>query len=133
MVDFFQGWQHKRKAYKKLPRVVRVVLAGLAFVLGPLGIVTMFTPLAILEVGSILIFPSLTILSFEFDWAYNLLMLLHRKLQHKTFRRRLTLFTLVNIAYFAIVLLTNLQFFHAFGYVSHRFHQWSFPLITPGI
>jgi hypothetical protein len=104
VADLLNRWELKRKAYKKLPPVVRISLSGLAFILGPLGIVAMFTPLAVLEVGSILVFTSLTILSFEFDWASNLLSLLRQKLQHKSFRRKLTLLTAVVVVTYAVII-----------------------------
>jgi len=110
MADLFTSLDKWRKRYKSLPKTVRVLLTGLAFIMGPLGIVAMFTPLAVLEVGSILVFFSLTILSFEFNWAYNLLALLQRKLQHKVFRRRLTMFTLSVLATYIIVL--TFKFLH---------------------
>jgi hypothetical protein len=103
MAGFFKNWDHKRKAYKKLPKIIRTILAGLAFVMAPVGVIAMFTPLAVLEVGSILIFTSLTILSFEFDWAYNLLSLLRKKLADKTMRNKLTVFTLAIIVTYAVV------------------------------
>lgn len=103
MADFFKGWEQKRNAYKRLPQIVRIVLTGLAFILGAAGIIAMFTPLAVLEVGSILVFTSLTILSFEFDWAYDLLSWLRKKLADKKFRRKLTLFTLLVVGTYVIV------------------------------
>lgn len=108
MADLFKGWERKRKAYKKLPLALRVILSTMAFMLGPLGIVAMFTPLAVLEVGSILVLSSLTILSFEFDWAYNLLSALWRKLQNKPFRRKLTLFTVIILGIYAVIIVHKL-------------------------
>lgn len=102
MADFFKGWERKRNAYKRSPWVARIVLTGLAFILGVAGIIAMFTPLAVLEIGSILVFTSLTILSFEFDWAYDLLSWLRNKLTDKKFRRKLTLFTLLVISTYVI-------------------------------
>ena len=104
MTSFFKSWEDKRVAYKKLPRVLRVPLAGLAFVLAPLGVIAMFTPLAVLEVGSILVFVSLTILSFEFDWAHNLLVFIREKLANKKLRTRLTVFTVLMLTTYAIVI-----------------------------
>lgn len=72
----------------------------------PTGIIAMFTPLAVLEVGSLFIFASLTILSFEFGWAYRLLAMIQRKLQDKKFRKKMTIFMaviLIAYAIFAIV------------------------------
>lgn len=103
MADFFKSWERKRNAYKRLPRIIRVALTGLAFILGAAGIIAMFTPLAVLEVGSILVFTSLTILSFEFNWAYDLLSWLRKKLADKKFRRKLTLFTLLVVSTYVIV------------------------------
>lgn len=103
MADLFKGWERKRTAYKKLPWIARLLLTSLAFILGIAGIIAMFTPLAVLEIGSILVFTSLTILSFEFDWAYDLLSWLRRKLADKKVRRRLTLFTLLVVGTYVIV------------------------------
>lgn len=102
MADFFKGWERKRNAYNTLPRIARIVLTGLAFIMGAAGIIAMFTPLAVLEVGSLLVFTSLTILSFEFNWAYDLLSWLRKKLADKKFRRKLTLFTLLVISAYVI-------------------------------
>jgi|GEM_PF-830220 len=107
MTDFFKDWERKRNAYKRLPRVVRIAFTGLAFILGTAGIVAMFTPLAVLEVGSILVFTSLTILSFEFDWAYSLLSWLSKKLADKKVRRRLTLFTLLVLGTYTIMAISR--------------------------
>ncbi len=103
MAGFFKSWERKRKAYKKLPKIIRAIFAGLAFIMASVGVIAMFTPLAVLEVGSILIFSSLTILSFEFDWAYNLLALLRNKLADKTIRNKLTIFTIIVIGAYAVV------------------------------
>jgi Putative transmembrane protein (PGPGW) len=108
VADSLKRWERTRKAYKKLPLPVRIFLSGLAFILGPLGVVAMFTPLAVLEVGSILVFTSLAILSFEFDWASNLLSLLRQKLQHKSFRRKLTLLTAVVVVTYAVIIAVKL-------------------------
>ena len=102
MADFSKGWERKRNTYKRLPRITRIILTGSAFILGAIGIIAMFTPLAVLEIGSILVFTSLTILSFEFDWAYDLLSWLRKKLTDKKFRRKLTLFTLLVISTYVI-------------------------------
>jgi len=96
----------KTTLYKRLPRILRYPLVGLAFLLLPLGIISMFTPLAVLEVGSILIFISLTILSFEFDWAHRLLTTFRHTLKNRKNRKRLSLFTIIIIViYIAIIIL----------------------------
>lgn len=99
-------WERRQQAYQRLPRIVRYPLLGLAFLMLPTGIIAMFTPLAVLEVGSLFIFASLTILSFEFGWAYRLLAMIQRKLQDKKFRKKMTIFMaviLIAYAIFAIV------------------------------
>ena len=105
MADILKGWERKQKAYKQLPRIIRYPLVGFAFLLLPAGIIAMFTPLAVLEVGSIFIFTSLTILSFEFDWAYKLLTTLRHKLQNKRVRKKLLAFTLIILTIYAVLIL----------------------------
>ena len=105
MADLLKSWERKRKAYKQLPHVIRYLLVGLAFLLLPVGVMAMFTPLAVFEVGSISIFASLTILSFEFSWAYTLLAALRSGLRDKRFRRKMLVFTLaVLVAYAGLIL-----------------------------
>jgi len=103
MADFMESWERRRKTYKKLPRIVRVLLTGLAFILAPAGVIAMFTPLAVFEVGSILIFTSLTILSFEFDWAYDLLSWLRKKLADKKLRRKLAVFMVLVVSTYVVL------------------------------
>jgi hypothetical protein len=104
MAGLFAQWERWRKIYRRLPFIVRSALVVLAFVLGPLGVLAMFTPLAVLEIGSLLVFTSLTILSFEFDWAYRLLLGLRRTLEDARIRRRLLIFTgCIVLIYIAII------------------------------
>ncbi len=103
MADSLKARAQKQTVYKRLPRIVRYLLLGLAFLLLPAGVIAMFTPLAVLEVGSLFIFTSLTILSFEFDWARNLLSWFKGKLTNKTVRKRLTLFMLVVVSAYIVV------------------------------
>lgn len=108
MADIFNQWEQWRAAYQRLSFLVRAVLVGLAFILGPLGVVAMFTPLAVLEVGSLLVFTSLTVLSFQFDWAYRLLRGLRHKLENARVRRGLLMFTVFVVLVYAVVIVTRL-------------------------
>jgi Putative transmembrane protein (PGPGW). len=87
---------------------VRYPLVGLAFVLLPTGVIAMFTPLAVFEVGSILILASLTILSFEFRWADDLLAYVRRRLQDRRVRRILLGFSMMIVTGYAVLILSRL-------------------------
>lgn len=108
MAGFLSAWQRRGKAYKRLSRAVRYPLVGLAFVLLLAGVIAMFTPLAVFEVGSILILASLTILSFEFSWAQNLLAYIDRRLENRRIRRILLAFSLVIVTIYAVLILSRL-------------------------
>lgn len=102
-------WERRQQAYQRLPRIVRYPLLGLAFLMLPTGIIAMFTPLAVLEVGSLFIFASLTILSFEFGWAYKLLAMIRRKLKDKKFRKKMTVFVTIILLIYAAVIVLKLR------------------------
>lgn len=104
MAGFFDKWERKRAAYKRLPAAVRLPLVVVAFLMIPAGVIAMFTPLAVLEVGSILIFTALTILSFEFDWAHQTLLWLQKKLSNKKVRTRMAVFVGLVLVVYAVVL-----------------------------
>lgn len=82
----------KRSGYAKLPIIVRAFIVVIAFIIGLVGLVLVFTPPPLFDVGVLLLFLSLSILSFQFTWAHAALVYLTRKLADKAFRKKLFIF-----------------------------------------
>lgn len=82
----------KRAGYAKLPAVLRAFIVALAFIAGLVGVGLLFTPPPIFDIAVILVLLSLSILSFQFQWAHAVLLYITKKLAQKAFRKKLLLF-----------------------------------------
>jgi len=79
----------RRSSYNKIPVIFRVLIQILSFVVGAVGLVLAFTPPPLFDLAVLLLLGSLSVLSFQFDWAHRTLTFIDAKLRDKKFRKKL--------------------------------------------
>jgi hypothetical protein len=89
MANIPQYIASRRDMYNRIPFLIRIFIQALSFIAGAAGLVLVFTPPPLFDLGALLLLVALSVLSFQFDWAHRSLTYIDARLRDKAFRKKL--------------------------------------------